>query len=72
MTVTATRNNNTMVRARKIIKAHADARGCKYRIVRGGEVHYYGTMTNTRHYHSWYLAGMDWQELAADIEEGRY
>ena len=62
--------NDELKNARKIIKAHADEHGCRYKIARGGSVHYYGTMTNSNNI-GWHLKSDDWRYWNADITEGR-
>lgn len=56
---------------RKIIREHADERGCRYRISStNGEVSYYGTMTNSNNI-GWHFKSWDAEEWANDILEGR-
>jgi hypothetical protein len=54
---------------RKAIRSAAEARNCKYRITRYGEVHFYGTKPNTNQT-GWYLEAQDARAYAAKIIVG--
>lgn len=59
---------NTQIRT--TIRQHAQARDCRYRITRDGEVHYYGRMPNSIEI-GWYLVDQNAETLARDIHAGR-
>lgn len=60
----------TMIEIRKIIRNHAEAMGCAYRITAEDEVHFYGRMPNTNQT-GWYLYGQGVAAVAQDIKAGR-
>jgi len=53
--------------SRKIIRAAAESIGCKYRIMRSGEVNFYGTMPNSDKI-GWYFVAWDAEELASETQ----
>ena len=53
----------TINEARKIIRSAAEARDCKYRITKTGEVHFYGRMPNTN-VDGWFFIDFDPVEAA--------
>jgi hypothetical protein len=60
----------TKIEIRKIIRNHADAQGCVYRITAGDEVHYYGKMPNSIET-GWYFVGHGAETVAREISDGR-
>jgi len=54
---------------RAVIRAAANERGCRYRITRDGEVHFYGPMPNTNDT-GWYFVGWSPEEVVAAIDAG--
>jgi len=53
---------------RAVIRAAANERGCRYRITRDGEVHFYGPMPNTNDT-GWYLVGWSPEEFADEVRK---
>ena len=60
----------TMIEIRKIIRTHAEAQGCAYRITAGDEVHYFGRMPNSVET-GWYFVGQGAAAVAQEIKAGR-
>lgn len=59
----------TKTQIRNIIRSHAEAKCCSYRINSDGEVHYYGRMPNSIET-GWYLVDQSAARLAQDILDG--
>jgi hypothetical protein len=60
----------TKIEIRKIIRNHAEAQGCAYRITAEDEVHYYGRMPNSLET-GWYFIGYGAETVASEIKAGR-
>lgn len=58
----------TKIEDRKIIRAAAEDRDCKYRITADGAVHFYGTMPNTNQT-GWWLFAQSVDEAIAYINQ---
>lgn len=60
----------TMIEIRKIIRNHAEAQGCAYRITADDEVHYRGRMPNSIET-GWYFVGHSAEAVAREIKTGQ-
>lgn len=56
---------------RNIIRAEAQRRGCRYRITKDGEVHFYGQMPNANET-GWWLFAQTPQDALETIEGPTY
>lgn len=59
----------TKIEIRKIIRTHAEAQHCAYRITADDEVHYYGRMPNSTE-QGWYFVGHGAEAVAREIKTG--
>lgn len=60
----------TLFEIHKIIRAHAEAQDCRYRITKTYEVHFFGKIPNSTEI-GWYFFAHDAEAIAADIQVGK-